>query len=570
MASLAETEKKPHNKLSRQGYTSPDLKAPTVFVFRGFAPDSYTGDKNWYQTLIPARIKKEAGFIRAVDYQISNVATHIGLRQAKTEDGEIPGAFNGVIQAYKHDDILALSEHGHNIHAYNCFIPTPKEHFEPLSWLALPLHASQIWVQISHPDRIANPNVDRPLLQTYLDQQLARMRNIGGNDDMFAREFVDTTRNWPIYWLNDREIPRRPWVHIEKANPKESGSTQLRYNDGILRSHPSPPYNTFALRKLSVEYSILVAAVKHGIDSNSNNNSTINVMDTKERPKQLNQTRDWTGQKLKSASIKHFMFGFGSLMNTKSRTTSDPTAISVVPVRISSDVGYSRAWNFQHPTAKITALGLKKCETGEIACTINGVCSPIITNTGNDAGGEATLPKEILEREVGYTPVSIPSKFCKPLSYARLPENSRVWMFVPDGPVGKPGVNLKMASHSHPILQTYVDICILGCLEFSKEFAIEFIHTTIGWDSPWLNDREVPRRPWIHQPQFRLIDDLLAEEIPEQFSKRMLPEEFGAKLIVLEEEEKRLRDSIDKNHLNTGTGGHEHTSEEAHSNEIYY
>eukprot|EP00942_MAST-04A_sp_MAST-4A-sp1_P007757 g7757.t1 len=262
------------------------------------------------------------------------------------------------------------------------------------------------------------------------------------------------------------------------------------------------------------------------------------------------------------------MFGFGSLMNTKSRTSSDPTAISVVPVRISSEVGYSRAWNFQHPTAKITALGLKKCQTGETACTINGVCSPIITNNSDDNdGGEATLPKEILEREVGYTPVSIPSKFCKPLSYARLPENSYVWMFVPDGPIGKPGINLKMASHTHPILQTYVDICILGCLEFSKEFAIEFIHTTVGWDSPWLNDREVPRRPWIHQPQFRLIDNLLAEEIPEQFAKRMLPEEYGAKLIMLKEaEEKRHRDSMTKMNLDDD----DHINEQAHSNEIHY
>ena len=548
------------NKLNRQGYIAPDLKSPTVFVFRGFAPDSYTGDDHWYQTLIPARVKKEAGFIRTIDYKISNVATHIGPRQAKTEDGEIPGAFNRVIQAYKHGDIMALTEHGHNVHAYNCFIPTPIEHFEALSWLALPLDISQIWVQLSHPDRIVNPNIDRPLLQTYLDQQLARMKNIGGNDDMFAREFIDTTRNWPIYWLNDREIPRRPWVHIEKANPKETGGTQLRYNDGILRSHPSPPYNTFALRKLSVEYSTLVATVKYG-NNNSNSNS-------KERPKQLNQNSDWTGQKLKSASVKHFMFGFGSLMNTKSRTSSDPTAISVVPVRISSEVGYSRAWNFQHPTAKITALGLKKCQTGETACTINGVCSPIITNNSDDNdGGEATLPKEILEREVGYTPVSIPSKFCKPLSYARLPENSYVWMFVPDGPIGKPGINLKMASHTHPILQTYVDICILGCLEFSKEFAIEFIHTTVGWDSPWLNDREVPRRPWIHQPQFRLIDNLLAEEIPEQFAKRMLPEEYGAKLIMLKEvEEKRHRDSMTKMNLDDD----DHINEQAHSNEIHY
>ena len=43
---------------------------------------------------------------------------------------------------------MALTEHGHNVHAYNCFIPTPIEHFEALSWLALPLDISQIWVQI--------------------------------------------------------------------------------------------------------------------------------------------------------------------------------------------------------------------------------------------------------------------------------------------------------------------------------------------------------------------------------------------------------------------------------------
>jgi hypothetical protein len=55
----------------------------------------------------------------------------------------------------------------------------------------------------------------------------------------------------------------------------------------------------------------------------------------------------------------------------------------------------------------------------------------------------------------------------------------------------------------------------------------------------------VPRRPWIHQPQFRLIDELWAEEIPEHFANRMLPEEFGAKLIMMKaEEEKRLQESM--------------------------
>ena len=103
-----------------------------------------------------------------------------------------------------------------------------------------------------------------------------------------------------------------------------------------------------------------------------------------------------------------------------------------------------------------------------------------------------------------------------------------MWLFVPNSnvPGGQPGTGLNFASSNHPILQTYVDICISGCLEFSREFAVEFILSTIGWDGPWLNDREVPRRPWVFCPAFKAIDDILNETIPEHFKNRMLPEEL--------------------------------------------
>ena len=91
---------------------------------------------------------------------------------------------------------------------------------------------------------------------------------------------------------------------------------------------------------------------------------------------------------------------------------------------------------------------------------------------------------------------------------------------------------LDAASHAYPILQTYVDICVLGCLEFSREFAVEFIQSTVGWDGPWLNDRPVPRRPWVHQPKYKVIDQLLKDTIPEQFKCRKIPEEFGAEIIL--------------------------------------
>ena len=40
-------------------------------------------------------------------------------------------------------------------------------------------------------------------------------------------------------------------------------------------------------------------------------------------------------------------------------------------------------------------------------------------------------------------------------------------------------------------------------------FAEEFLDTTFGWNQHWINDRLLPRRPWIHQPLYMKIDSLL-------------------------------------------------------------
>jgi hypothetical protein len=32
------------------------------------------------------------------------------------------------------------------------------------------------------------------------------------NGEAFARELIETTSDWSDYWLNDRELARRPWL----------------------------------------------------------------------------------------------------------------------------------------------------------------------------------------------------------------------------------------------------------------------------------------------------------------------------------------------------------------------
>ena len=48
------------------------------------------------------------------------------------------------------------------------------------------------------------------------------------------------------------------------------------------------------------------------------------------------------------------------------------------------------------------------------------------------------------------------------------------------------GLGLSPASVDFPILQTYVDVCISGCLEHGEAFAQEFIATTFLWAPYWV------------------------------------------------------------------------------------
>merc|ERR1712032_1779844 len=103
----------------------------------------------------------------------------------------------------------------------------------------------------------------------------------------------------------------------------------------------------------------------------------------------------------------------------------------------------------------------------------NGVVSPVF-----EAEGMKTLD----EREQGYVRVAIEQQQLTPTSWPQVPAGGKVWVYVPKLESEEPGVGLKPASFSHPILQTYIDVCILGCFEQSETSAIEFITSTAGWD----------------------------------------------------------------------------------------
>jgi len=97
-------------------------------------------------------------------------------------------------------------------------------------------------------------------------------------------------------------------------------------------------------------------------------------------------------------------------------------------------------------------------------------------------------------------------------------QNGQFWIYV-----NKPE-HIEKPSPEFPIVQSYVDIFVTGCLEVEakfnlQNFAKQCIATTHGWGFHWVNDRIYPRRPYIHVPKSAKIDSLLSGIVPKQFGR---------------------------------------------------
>jgi hypothetical protein len=197
-----------------------------------------------------------------------------------------------------------------------------------------------------------------------------------------------------------------------------------------------------------------------------------------------------------------YVFGYGSLLERASRTRTNPEAVGAWPARVS---GYRRGWFHQfadHVGSSCTFLGAVKNE----GKTINGAIYKV-----SDI-------KSTQQREVGYTATALRADQIEMLDGGgpwAMAEDVKVYIFVsnPDSisPTGEP-------TSKFPIVQSYVDLCINGCLELDAlyraangSFTQEFIRTTTGWNANWVNDRIYPRRPFIYAPNASAIDKALKE-----------------------------------------------------------
>lgn len=208
---------------------------------------------------------------------------------------------------------------------------------------------------------------------------------------------------------------------------------------------------------------------------------------------------------------KQYIIGYGSLMNEASKRIQAPNASDAVPVRV---WGYERG--FFHKTEsvgfnmKTTFLGIKASEfegfnaalyeipAGEIRATDereNGYCRVLVNRDKITVLGTLPLPVK---------------------GIALAPKDGEIWIYE------SMDAQVADATDDIPIVQSYVDIFLEGCIDLEKKFGIDDFAkeciTTTTWSDKWVNDRPQPRRPAKYFPKAKDVDKLLKDNIPKEFA----------------------------------------------------
>jgi hypothetical protein len=199
-----------------------------------------------------------------------------------------------------------------------------------------------------------------------------------------------------------------------------------------------------------------------------------------------------------------YIVGYGSLMQDESRKRTSPQAGPAHPVEVT---GYARGW-----FARGDPLGFSTTYLGvttESGASVNAVIYRV----------EANELAATDRREASYCRHGVPLAALRTLEKDPfLTSNAQAWIYV-----NKPGA-IAVPSAKFPIVQSYVDIFVSGCLEQEQRFELQgfarqCLATTRYWSEHWVNDRIYPRRPFIHQPKARQIDSLLSQQLPEYFAR---------------------------------------------------
>jgi hypothetical protein len=199
-----------------------------------------------------------------------------------------------------------------------------------------------------------------------------------------------------------------------------------------------------------------------------------------------------------------YVIGYGSLMSSASKDRTAPDTGVNLPVMVT---GYERSWNLRGAAVGLgtTYLGVQAKQGALMVAALY-----------RDFGGQDIVNTDA--RESYYCRDAVDPERIRMLDGSTVPTTGQIWVYV-----NKPDA-IAPPDEDFPIVQSYVDIFLTGCLELrervvgqNQDFAVQCIKTTSGWSPHWVNDRLYPRRPFIYQPNAATIDQLLFENVPQAF-----------------------------------------------------
>lgn len=179
-----------------------------------------------------------------------------------------------------------------------------------------------------------------------------------------------------------------------------------------------------------------------------------------------------------------YIFGYGSLMNSASRRLTGNTG-RALPATVH---GLVRYWGKVDDSYAISPLVVNPGE-GQV----NGVLLEI---------DECALA-EFDRRERGYQRIALTAE--QITTDADFDRRQEIWVYVTE--------QHQPPCERSPIVQTYVDTVLAGCLEVSEAFARHFVEHTAGWHHPLENDRHAPKYgnlAGVSPSHLSIIDALLA------------------------------------------------------------
>ncbi|WP_026958275.1 MULTISPECIES: gamma-glutamylcyclotransferase family protein [Aliagarivorans] len=163
-----------------------------------------------------------------------------------------------------------------------------------------------------------------------------------------------------------------------------------------------------------------------------------------------------------------YIFGYGSLIDADCRQRTFPGE-HAYPARLK---GFQRYWSGLKSVGDRSAVVICPSEDS----SVNGVLIPF----------DERFIDDLDQRECDYNRVLLSQdqlELLDPLPHSA----TKIYTYV--------AKELWRPADETPILQSYLDVCLRGCLEVSEHYAREFLHSTEFWVSHWEDDRNAPRYP---------------------------------------------------------------------------